>query len=309
MHKNFKRALCAVMLAGALTAVPFMSGCTSARPEAKITISFLDKEYVLEYTMSRNLYPQTVRHFIELADEEFYDNTIIHNYATSYWYGGGYDYDKDAYAADFADGAMNEYFADHSAEKAYYDLFQANKLTPSVYKEHIDGKFMQPLATLIGEFENAQHKIDNGTGLKSSYGALRMYYTAKDKTCFADDTIPTVWLDKDSQSKDEPLLGSYNLHSATSLFSIQVGSSTTKDSSYCIFATLGNTDVLDDLIDAIAAYKNDTDSTYSGSKFTSTCSNVYVDNYDEYISANVNTASYVVTGEPLVVKSVKITKY
>lgn len=299
MRKNFKRALCAVALAGIAGVVPVLSGCTSDHPEAKITIDFNGTEYVLEYTLSRKLYPQTVQHFIELADNEFYNNTIIHNYTSSYWYGGAYEYKSEEYAADFAQGAMDDYFESYSKEKAYYDLAADNKLTPSVYKDNVGGQFVDPLATLIGEFGNT-HVIENDTGLRGSYGALRMYYTAK-------DTKQAVYLDK--QGNSEPLIQTYGEHSATSLFSIQLSSSTTKDSKYCIFATLNNTDTLKDLTEAISSYKSNSDSAYSGSKFTVTYNDVYVDYYDAFIQPKVNNEDFVVTGVPLVIKSVKITKY
>lgn len=299
MHKNFKRALCAVALAGVAGAVPVLSGCTSDYPEAKITIAFNGTEYVLEYTMSRKLYPQTVQHFIELADNDFYNDTIIHNYTSSYWYGGAYAYSAEEYKTDFADSAMDDYFENYSKERAYYTLAEGNKLTPTVYREYIDGSYKEALATLIGEFGET-HVIDNDTGLRGSYGALRMFYTDK-------DTKQAVYLDK--LGNDEPLIQTYGAHSATSLFSIQLSSSTTKDSKYCIFATLKNTEELEELTKAIDAYKSNSDNAYSGSKFTATYNDVYVDYYDAFIQPRVNTADYVVTGEPLVIKSVDVTKY
>ena len=82
--KNFGRVLCAVALSGMALAAPMLSGCNTDHPEAKITIEYDGVSYVLEYKMYRNMYPQTVLHFIELADNNFYDNTIIHNYQSTY---------------------------------------------------------------------------------------------------------------------------------------------------------------------------------------------------------------------------------
>ena len=94
--KKFARLICVAALAGAAVAVPLMSGCNTDHPEARITIEYDSVTYVLNYKMYRNMYPQTVKHFIELADNGFYNNTIIHNYQSnsSNWYGGGYRYEE-----------------------------------------------------------------------------------------------------------------------------------------------------------------------------------------------------------------------
>ncbi|MDE6690643.1 MAG: hypothetical protein K2K04_01610, partial [Clostridia bacterium] len=87
--KKFGRALCICALAGvaAVASTSFMTACKDGHAEAKITIEYDKTTYVLEYTLYRNMYPQTVQHFIELADSRFYDNTIIHDREGSYWYG------------------------------------------------------------------------------------------------------------------------------------------------------------------------------------------------------------------------------
>ena len=46
-------------------------------------------------------------------------------------------------------------------------------------------------------------------------------------------------------------MGEYRYNSATSLFSIQTGTSTSTDSTHCIFATLNNADTLRDLRTAV----------------------------------------------------------
>lgn len=290
-------------VAGAALTVPFMSGCSNSYPEAEITIEFNGITYVLEYKMYRNMYPQTVKHFIELADRDFYDNTIIHNYQTSYWYGGGYSYVESetegelSYSAAF-EGGVNEirdYLDEVSKEKAYYDLADPAKglITPSVYRSFHDGKPTAPLRTLIGEFSNNQHKIKNGA-LKGSFGALRMYYSTKTD----DKAKGRVYLDKTGSAAG--VMGEYRYNSATSLFSIQTGTSTSSDSNYCIFATLQNSDVLTSLRTAVRAEINsdDTESV-----------KLYVDNWDEILESNSVEAPYSVTREPIIIKSVVITKY
>ncbi|MDE6557507.1 MAG: peptidylprolyl isomerase, partial [Clostridia bacterium] len=229
---NFKklgRAILTLAVAGAALAVPFASGCTNSHPEAEIKIEFMGKSYVLEYKMYRNMYPQTVKHFIELADQNFYDNTIIHNYENSYWYGGGYSYAESetegelSYKAAF-EGGVNEirnYLDDVSKEKAYFDLADPAKglITPSVYRSFHDGKPTDPLRTLIGEFSSNQHKINKGA-LKASFGSLRMNYSSK-----TDDKAKSrFYLDKTGSAAG--VMGEYRYNSTTSLFTIQTGTST-----------------------------------------------------------------------------------
>lgn len=288
-------------LAAVAVAVPMMSGCTSDHPEAVVTIEFNGTTYELNYKMYRNMYPQTVQHFIELADAGFYDNTIIHNYATNYWYGGGYTYNDASYSGDYAsdyeagDGAMREYFEANSKERQYADLFAAGKLTPSVYRDYLDGEYRNALPTLIGE-TGETHVIENGA-LTGGYGALRMFYSDKDL-----ETSDIVYLDKDGN--DMPILAEYGQHSATSLFSIQVSTSTDADSDYCIFAQLTDTTPLSDLQSAITNY------TSSHSSFTMSVSNVEIDLYDQIIGDRyTNYDTYTVTSVPIKIVSVKITKY
>ena len=309
--KKIRRILGAVALSGLCVIAPVLSGCNTDHPEAKITISFDSKEYVLEYKLYRNMYPQTVQHFIELADNGFYNDTFVHNYTTSTWYTGGYNYvaeteegsDELGYSAAFTEreAAFRDYLDANSKEKEYETLADpaAGKITPSVYKDLIDGDLSQPLNTLIGEFSNNQHKIDKGA-LKSSYGCLRMYYSAKSSI----DTAKNVRVYLDKQGSPKGVMGNYSYNSATSIFSIQQNSTVSNDSNYCIFGVLQNAQALRDLKAAVTAYSNKV----SSANFSMDV-NLYVDNYDEYVGANVNEVSYRVTSQPIIIKSVKITKY
>lgn len=289
--KKLGKVICTLALAGVACAVPMLTGCNTDHPEAKITIEFNGQTYVLEYKMYRNMYPQTVQHFIELADNGFYNDTIIHNYQSSYWYGGGFDYVEDdnlSYSEAVTEGGVEllTYMETASKEEEYSKL---TYLTPSVYRDFIDGKYSQPLNTLIGEFSNNQHKIENGA-LKSSFGALRMYYSNK------NDVKNRVYMDKTGSAAG--VRGDYKYNCATSLFTIQSGSSTSSDSSYCIFGTLKNTDTLTNL-------KSDVSKNY-----TSTSSvTMYIDNYDAFVEKKTNEATYAVTKKPIIVRSVEITKY
>lgn len=96
-----KIIICAVSaVTVAFTAVS-ASACSieTDHPEVQITYDFNGESYEVKYTLYRNMYPHTVRHFIELAKENFYDNTIIHDYKTTDWFTGGYEYNEEDYTA------------------------------------------------------------------------------------------------------------------------------------------------------------------------------------------------------------------
>ena len=138
--KRLKHALIGVAVAATVSVSAMLSGCTieTSHPRARITVEFNNTEYVMEYTLYRNMYPQTVRHFIELAEAGFYDNTIIHDYTTNDLYGGGFAYNSDAYSEAISDGSMDDYLDNPSyyLEDNYNQLFEGGKLTPSVYKDN-----------------------------------------------------------------------------------------------------------------------------------------------------------------------------
>lgn len=288
------------VLTVAAASATMLAGCNTSHPEAKITIEYGEGDsaqtYVLNYTLYRNMYPQTVQHFIELADNDFYDNTIIHNYQSSgYWYGGGYDYietEELSYKSS-REGTKEEwltYMERASKEEAYANLADPakGKITPSVYRNFVGGKYDQPLTTLIGEFSTNQHKIDNGA-LKGSFGALRMHYTDK------DDCKQHVYLNK--KGSDPGVMGEYRYNSATSLFSIQTSTSTSSDSYHAIFGTLKNPDALTDLSTAVKKNPGTDSITF------------YTDNYDAFLDQRVKESTYTMTTLPIIIRSVEIVKY
>lgn len=294
--KKLGRVMLTLALAGAAFALPAtMTGCKNDHAEAKITMEYNGVSYVLEYTLYKNMYPQTVQHFIELADNGFYNNTIIHDCQSSNWYGGGYSYvdgeEDGSYATAYANDGMFEYLnTTYKAGRtgAYADLFNSGKLTPTVYRDVREGKLVDPYSTLIGEFTQNSHKIENGA-LKNSYGALKFYYTSISD----DEGKRHVYLDKYGSAFG--VQGEYRYNSATSLFTIQTGTSTSSDSTHCIFATLNNADTLRSLREEVV--KN---SAYEDVE-------VYV--YDELLGNNKISANYRLKEKPIIVKSVSITKY
>ncbi|MCD8372973.1 MAG: peptidylprolyl isomerase [Clostridia bacterium] len=319
--KKLARALCIGALAATVGGAAAMSGCAieTNHPRAKITIEFNDETYTLSYTLYRNMYPVTVRHFIELAKAGFYDNTIIHDYGSNDWYGGGYSYvsetnaDEDiySYGDSYSDSSMDEYLEDNDLESAYLKLFNDGNLTASVYTDYsgfdknddMQVNDEDAYHTLYGEFSSNNHTIANGE-LTNTFGNLKMYYTAK---VIEDDAAAQVYV---KTNKKEVLVADYKYNSATSLFAIQVGeSSSLSYTSYATFAELSNdtsVDNLNDLLDAIDDYISDNYND-DNNKFT-TGVDVYTDNIEQ-IASPATAVSYTVTAKPIIIKSVKITKY
>ncbi len=312
MSKKFKRVLLTLALASVVGVSASVSACTikTKHPRAKITIEFNDETYDIEYTMYRNMYPQTVQHFIELADEGFYDNTIIHDYKSTDWFTGGYSYsdaEDSGYSAAFTGSSLGDYLETNNKETAYYAL--SGSLSASVYKqlvydgdsETVSGDDVLP--TLIGEFSNNDHRIDKGA-LTADFGTLKMYYYDK------GDTNQKVAI---KNSSGQILEHDYRYNCATSLFAIQTGeSSSYTESKYCVFARLRNDkakDKLNDLIDAIEDYVADNleSTNISFTKSVST----KVDNLDSFAKDGGQSISqtFTMTQKPIIIKSVEITKY
>ena len=312
--KRLKRAIFGVAVAAAIGASAALAGCTleTNHPRAQITLEFNGTEYVIEYTLYRNMYPQTVRHFIELAESGFYDNTIIHNYATNDWYGGGYAYEEAAYAEASENGAFDDYLNDPSyyKEDDYLSLFNSGALTPSVYTAYSsydeDGNMIvseeDAYHTLIGEFSNNDHIIDNGQR-GAEYGSLKMYYTPK---VIGDIAKAQVYI---KTAGGQILVHDYEYNCATSLFAIQVGtSSSLSTSSYATFGYLSSdadSDTLDSLKDAIEDYIDDE---YNEDSDFTTSTSAEVDRIED-IAEQATAVEYSVPNAAIVVKSVVITKY
>ncbi|MBE7088578.1 MAG: hypothetical protein E7370_03545 [Clostridiales bacterium] len=313
--KKLSRIACVSLIAGVTVFAAGVSGCTigTKRPEAKITIEFNDNSYELEYELHRNKYPQTVKHFIELADEGFYDNTIIHNYTTNDWYGGGYGYNAETYASSYAAvGSMTEYFEDNSLEGKYYnDLFLAGKLSASVYKDSQveNGNFVgkDALPTLIGEFSKNGHSVENG-GLTSRFGALKMYYSSDKTYNNGQLSSEKIWME--TEQDDSAFYVDYKYNSATSIFAMQIGStSSLSGNEYCTFAVLKNDkdeEVLNDLKEAITKYIEENHSGESLKFYKDV--EVTVDLYEQVADKGTET-TFAATSLPIVIKTVEITKY
>lgn len=334
-HVNFRKI--AISLVSALV-VTFSAATISAckieteHPQVEITYEFNSQTYAVKYELYRNMYPNTVKHFIELTENEFYDNTIIHDYSTSDWFAGGYSYDAEKYAELSGNASqMTEYFeltkdGGYSKEDAYMKLFSDHVLTPSVYSnmrqsdtdkdlgkykvkyKTSDDKFQtvyedDALPYVMGEFyNNINQEIENGK-LTSEQGCLKMYYYKK-------TTTQKVYV---TPTNKEIVMADYKNNGATSVFSIQAGSSSSYASNdYTVFGVLKSEDVYQSLLDAISAYQTDNYGSSSSSDFVlSTKARVdYLDDFSNKADADKGLeVTFQVPLKPIIIKSVKVTKY
>lgn len=282
-------AACSVVAcAGTLTA------CETNRPEVEMKIVFNGETYTLDYTLYRQIAPNTVEHFLWLANGHFYDNTVIHNYSpsTSRLYGGLYGYLAEE---------------DRETESVYYDVDTSYKAFCEKYKDSFpasvftDSQGKTPTYTLYGEFSGNKFGVENGSLLKETFGSLTMYYNTKT----TDDVVYIKRVD----SKNSYSSRSYNENSATTMFYISTTASSKTNSNYCTFATLSDdsVSVLKDLQSAISDYI--TDKYNSDSEDFVTNSTMYIDKEDTYVGDQDKTAVFAIPNEPIIIKSVKVKKY
>ena len=307
MSKKIKCAFITLALASAFSLSAALSACTikTDHPQVKITVSFLDKTYDIEYKLYRNMYPQTVQHFIELSDAGFYNNMIVHDYKdSSDWFTGAYAYSEEDSEL-YTSSNFGEYLEKNYKEEEYYSLYNDGKLSPSVYSDcsydsnnNIVVSAENALPTLIGEFSNNNHSIKKGA-LDSAFGALKMFYYSKGDT--EDKVYVKNWA-------GEIFTQDYKYNCATSVFSMQVGGSSYGKMNYCVFGKLKNdraTDKLNALIDAIDDYREEV----SSSKFETTGVATSVDKLDAYAEFGETEVKFTMTSKPIIIKSVKVTKY
>ena len=229
MNKKFLRRIGAVVVATALSAGALMmfAGCTTQHPEVTITYTFNGKDYKVEYVLSRNDAPQTVIHFIELADAGFYDGTIIHNYTSNFLYGGGYRLvDEDGNAFDYkTNGNDNGNKVFELSEINYVEVLknleaEGHKFTRSVWQADAESTMAKPKKgdALYSVRSEAAGQINNQYGRENrhSTGALVMYYS--DKGNFNQEVV--VERADGGKGNDGQALAqqSYVYNSTTSLF-------------------------------------------------------------------------------------------
>lgn len=306
--KLVKKLALAATLVCMATTVAAASACNveTKHPKVRITVEFNTETYELDYTLYRNMYPQTVCHFMELAESGIYNDMLVHDYRTSDWLSGGFAYNAQEYAAAAEINAYADYLEGHSLESAYMELFRDGKLTPSVYsgsEYDNDGNLIlvkdSALPTLIGEFKNNINQLIQKGALSAEQGTLKMYYYEKETT----NKVHVTPSDEIIWNAD------YKTNCATSVFAMQVGSSSSINAAnYCVFGKMDSTTKLISLINAIEDYYND-----DKEATNITVEDVNVDNQVEIFSSEAADkgieVDFTLPALPIIVKSVKVIKY
>lgn len=294
----------AVLLAAVVlvTCACLFVGCESNYPKITVTISFNDNntdtedEYVLTYKLYRKLYPQTVAHYLELAEAGYYDGTVIHDYQSSRMIGGGYTY-EDMTASDVDELQSLDY--DGATKDADGNITLKNI---SVWT---DKALTEATNRLYGETSNNGFSVENGTGLTNSYGALSTYsYIAKENSALS------VFGKATGGGTAREVR--YTNNSVTSLFSIYTGASGSSDSANCVFGVLADTDSstrFSELMTAITDYvaaQQETDEDFS---FTQAKEDVRIE--DEFAEGGYYEvdSGFAVPVVKIVIEQIKVIKY
>ena len=293
--KMMKRIVCnAVAVLSAAACLGMATACETAHPEVEMTVTFQGEEYVLEYELYRKVAPSTVNHFLWLAGNGYYDGLCVHNYDSSAkrMYTGAYTVDENEES-----GLKYKYYYEEIAKFKNYADFPV-----SVW---MDQNKETPLYTVYGEFEENGFVVENGQK-KQSYGALTMYYTEKNTTAKA--YAPYLGEEKEGEMASRQ----YKNNSATSQFFISFSQTESSSTKYCTFATLSedSVEVLGELEQAIEDYISEN---YGGADakdedFISKQS-VTVDADDVFVGDSGKIVTYNVPNAPIVIKTVKVTKY
>lgn len=290
--KMIKKIVSGILaVAATVSSVGLFTACETSHPEVEIQLEFNGVTYTLDYTLYRNCAPATVRHFLTLAENNYYDGLCVHNYSTTRLTTGGYYYE-----AGGENGGLTE--------KDYYTTVASTNFknfTSTVYK---NSARTESTYTLKGEFTTNDFKVEGTGAKKETFGSLTMYYTAK-------KAENNVWVkrsspDSEGNEYDEK---NYKYNSATSLFYISLSTSTKSNSDYCTFATVGSSGktALENLQSAITTYV-ETELTGENNDFTESVT-VRIDEDDFYAADEENSAEYEVPKMPITVKYVRVKKY
>ena len=285
--KLIRRAVCLASAAVlSVSAVAMFAGCTTDRPEITITYTFNGKDYAVDYTLSRKSAPQTVQHFIELADAGYYNGLCIHNYSSAYLYSGGYTYEN---------GEL--------VEKQYFSSVADLDLTQSVFNVS-DEDNPVPLNTVYGEFK-ANGVTVSGSRYTHTAGALVMYYADKGNDGTRVATIRSS--DGEMQYNCE-----YKYNSATSLFYTFTGTQNTdRDATYCVFGMASDYENQmtgdDGLLTAIEDYTSGLGEDQAFTEEVTMRINTD-DPFDSVRNAKLSE-TFEVPVEPIVIKSVVVNTY
>ena len=273
---------CALALSATVGCAGLLTACETSHPEVKMTVSFEGETYELEYKLYRKIAPATVKHFLYLADNGYYNGLCVHNYDDSRMYTGAYKFD--ANATEVNGGLVYQ---------KYYDIVKNYGDFPfTVYGSSSKD---EKLYTLYGEFSNNDFSVENGNK-KETFGSLSMYYT--DKT---EDATVYIEHPEAGGSKGR----SYKYNSATSQFFISLTTSEKVNANYCTFATLDgdSEDELKALQEAIDAYIEENEDNSKGLS-------VKVDEDEQYLGDDyLSVETYTVLASPIVINKVEVKKF
>ena len=297
-----KKLVCGVLALASLSAcVTTATACETEHPEVQMTLTFNGKDYKLDYKLYKKITPKTVKHFLTLVNNGYYDGLCVHNFDMDddKMYTGGY---KVAESASDDDGLT---------EVDYYEIVEGYENFPhSVWMntKEVDGKEVgvNPAYTLYGEFSKNNFKVTGGDGaLNQTFGSLTMYYYA---TTSRKDVCTEF---NNPDKKGQMAWRDYEYNSATSLFYISLSTSLPELSAYCTFAKLKSNSkaTLENLQEAIedyieATYGNEED---PDAEFVDEATVEIVDG--NKLNAQVAEQAFYVPKSPIVIKTIKQTKF
>lgn len=267
-------------------------GCETKHPEISVKISFNEETYELEYKLYRNMYPQTVAHYLELIDMKYFDGTVIHDYRSDRMVGGGYYYDGEDVVDDLVE---KDYDAATKDENGNVTLKNV-----SVWA---DADKTTAYNTLYGEFQKNAFEIKNN-GLTNTLGAIGTYYYTP------VNTSQKVYIQRNENKEMDTRPYCYN--ATTSMFYLYTGSSGT-DTAYCTFGVLNGKkyeEKFQELLDAIEAYTLETlnGGDEEGTEvFTTEEQMTIEDGY--WAESSYEDVSFSIPRAKIVIEQVKVLKY
>ena len=302
MKKKTVRRAFAVLAAAGLTAlsVGFLAGCDTDHPEITITYEFNGKEYEVDYTLTREAAPQTVRHFLELADAGYYEGMCIHDYDASFMHTGGYYFDEH--------GELKE--KDYFTEVKRLEEEKGLKFTQSVFHTDNDAadKKGEGMYTVYGEMKDNGYNY-MGSRYSHTQGALVMYFPEKGSY---SGTVTTIRNDNGKYQSGSQY--KYNCATAQFYTYLSDNASSKLDENYCVFgmAKKYEEQMTNGLLQAIADYKAD-HADDDGFEFTSE-ETVDLNQYDPiedvkfaYVRDTFNVPMN--ADARIIVKKIKVNKY
>lgn len=300
MKKIFRAITLAAAAVMTVASVAAFAGCDTNEPEVAITYEFNNKKYEVVYVLTRKGAPQTVQHFIELADAGYYDGTIIHDYQSNgvFLYGGGYTLDEE----------KNLVEKDYWTEVKNLEQEKGIQFTQTVFTNE-DKDVSEPLYTVHGEFKNNGVSPNSKSYKQNRAGTLVMYYMNKG----SDSTrVATIRSDGGENNDGEPyqMDDKYVYNSATSLFYTFTsdGDRTELDADYCAFGRTKNFEDLKALLDAVKEFSGTLADDASFTEERTVILNQY-DPFPLVQSAKIPATYNTPIDNPITVVSVRVKKY